>query len=373
MNGRRTREYIEYLRKEKGVPYLDVRLCKENTELFRSGYSEDTDVTGNECVYLYSATKPMTVVCAMRLIEEGKLSLDDYVEKYLPAYADTFLMKDGAAVPTQNKMTVRHLFAMSGGLTYNVATQPITDAVAATGGKADTVEVVNAFIKTPLLFEPGTFFAYSLCHDVLAAVVEKVSGKRFSEYMKEIIFDPLQMKNSYFHGPIEKIHKKYVSDDNGNLSPMEPYNYLILGDNYDSGGAGAISTVDDYMKFVIAMTNDGVGENGYRLLKKESIELLCSTDHEAAYARNDFDCIHGREDYAYGLGVRVRKNTTAWGLPAGEFGWDGAAGTYMMSDPTNKISVVIGLHILKWQAMFKGEHMKLVQCLYEDMQEEGLW
>ena len=369
MNGQKTKKYMEYLRNEKGIPYLDVRLCKGNEELFRSGYSGTENVTGNERVYMYSATKPMTVVCAMRLIEEGKLSLDDYVETYLPAYADTFLMKDGVATPTQNKMTVRHLFTMSGGLSYNVSTQPIKDAIEATGGKADTVEVV----KTPLLFEPGTLFSYSLCHDVLAAVVEKVSGKRFAEYMQEIIFDPLQMHSSDFHCPIDKIHKKYRCSEEGNLTPMEPQNHLTFGDNYDSGGAGVVSTVDDYMKFVVAMTNDGVGENGYRLLKKESIALLCNTDHEAAYQRNDFDCIHGREDYAYGLGLRVRKNTTKWGLPKGEFGWDGAAGTYMMSDPTNKISVVIGLHILSWQNIFKGDHMKLVQCLYEDMQEEGLW
>ena len=92
MKGRKAIEYIEKLCAEKGLAYLDVRLYKGYEELFSYGVANGEQPTGKERLYLFSATKPMTVVCAMRLIEEGKLSLDDTVESYLPAYKDAFCL-----------------------------------------------------------------------------------------------------------------------------------------------------------------------------------------------------------------------------------------------------------------------------------------
>ncbi|MBO5027042.1 MAG: beta-lactamase family protein [Clostridia bacterium] len=371
MNGKKTVEYIEKLCTEKSIAYLDVRLYKRDELLFSYGKTKGGVPTGDERLYLFSATKPMTVVCAMRLIEEGKLSLNDEVAKYLPAYAETFLMDgSGNRAQTKNKMTVRHLLSMSGGLSYNVQTEPVQELLKKTDGKAPTVDVVNAFIKTPLLFEPGERFEYSLCHDVLAAVIERVSGKRFATYMDEVIFQPLGMTDSGFHTERRGMYDMYDCDGTGKIWQIEPYNRLVLGENYDSGGAGVISTVNDYAKFATTLANDGLAADGYRLLRQETLGLVRSTAHAAMQVKNTFTCVQG-DEYGYGLGMRVRVQDTSWGLSKGEYGWDGAAGTYLMIDPTNKIAVVIGMHLLSWPNVFIGEHLRLVQKLYEDLRAEG--
>jgi len=369
MQGRRTKAYLERLVKEKKIPYMDILVQREHEPILRHFISLNGQATGKERLFLYSATKPMTVACALSLIEEGRLSLDDEVSKYLPAYANTFL--EGGA-PTKNKMTVRHLFTMSGGLSYNVNTPAVQKLLKETDGKADTVSLVQAFVKEPLLFEPGERFEYSLCHDVLAAVVEVVAKKRFSEVMQERVFSPLGMSNTGFHtqndAPMER---QYLADKSGKIVEMECENFLVLSETYDSGGAGAIGCVEDYAKFADAMACGGVGANGARILKEETVALMRSNTQGSAGVESTFTCVQG-ELYGYGLGVRTRKYATDWGLPVGEFGWDGAAGMYLLADPEHKISVVVGMHVRGWPYVINGEHLRLTQCAYEDMKEEGL-
>lgn len=367
MKAERTTNYLRFLIKEKKIPYLDILVQKEHKTLFRLYDALDGAATGKETLFLYSATKPMTVVGALRLIEEGRLSLEDKVSKYLPEYENTFLPGE---IPTKNKMTVRHLFTMSGGLSYKLP-NTAAELLRASKGCAGTVQVVSRFVKEPLSFEPGTRFEYSFCHDVLAAVVEIASGKRFCEYMKEKIFQPLDMTATGFHEKMKNVEKIYQADSSGIITEIPLKNEFVFGPNYDSGGAGVVSTVEDYARFVDAMACDGIGANGYKLLKKETIELLKKETHASLNVDNTFTCVQG-SDYGYGLGVRTRKRATEWGLPVGEFGWDGAAGTYMMADPVNHVSVVIGMHVKSWPNVFKGEHLKLVQCVYENAQEEGI-
>lgn len=370
MKGIRTKAYLEYLIEKKNIPYLDICVGKGQEEIFRHFADRHGKTTGEEQLYLYSCTKPLTVVGAMRLVERGVIGLDDPVEKYLPAYADTFILNEkGEPVPTKNKMTVRHLFTMSGGLTYDINTPPLQEIKRET---SKTTEFVSGFVKTPLSFEPGERFQYSLCHDVLAAVVEVASGKRFSEYMQEEIFTPLGMADTGFHNmPKEDFADMYTATENGEIQRITPINTLEVGSDYDSGGAGVISRVKDYAKFARVLACNGVAENGYRLLGEEALLEIRREQHSKLTVNNTFTCVQG-EDYAYGLGVRTRMKETAWGLPVGEFGWDGAAGAYLLVDPVRGISIVMGMHVLNWPFVFTGEHLKLVQCIYADMQEEGL-
>ena len=368
MQGEKTKAYLGQLVKEKYIPYIDILVKKEHQTLLRYYDSREKNVTGKENVFLFSCTKPMTVACALRLVEEGKLSLDDEVAKYLPAYANTFL-KNGEK--SKKKMTIRHLFTMTGGLSYRLP-QGVKDFLVETQSKAGTIEIVSQFVKEPLQFEPGERFEYSFCHDVLAAVVEVVSGKRFSEYIHDVIFMPLCMQGMGFHTEqLLKMAKLYQAKETGEIIEIPVENELIFGENYDSGGAGVIGNVEDYARFVDVMACGGESENGYRLLKKETVELLRQETTASLGIENSFTCVQGGE-YGYGLGVRVRKKQTDWGLPIGEFGWDGAAGTYIMADPVNKISVVIGMHLRGWPNVFRGEHLRLVQCVYEDMKAEGI-
>ena len=368
MKGEKTKAYLCELIKEKNIPYLDIIVKKEHETILRCYDSREKKATGKENIFLFSCTKPMTVACVLHLVEEGKLSLDDEVAKYLPAYANTFL-KNGEK--TKNKMRIQHLLAMTGGLSYRLP-QPVKDLLIQTENKATTIEVVSQFIKEPLQFEPGERFEYSFCHDVLAAVIEVVSGKRFSEYMREVFFLPLGMQSTGFHTEqLLEMQKLYQAKTSGEIVEIPIENEFVFGENYDSGGAGIISTVEDYARFVDLMACGGESENGYRLLKKKTVKLLRQETIASLGLDNSFTCVQG-DDYGYGLGVRVRKKETSWGLPVGEFGWDGAAGTYIMADPINKISVVIGMHLRGWTNVFKGEHLRLVQCVYEDMKEERI-
>ena len=369
MKGVKTKAYLDFLLKEKNIPYLDICVGQGQDTLLRYFADKQDKATGKEQLYLYSCTKPLTVIGAMRLVERGIIGLDDPVEKYLPAYADTFVLNaKGEPTPTKNKMTLRHLFTMSGGLTYDIHTEPLQEIKKKT---SKTVDVVNAFIKTPLSFEPGERFQYSLCHDVLAAVVEVASGKRFAQYMQEEIFTPLGMTNTGFHDMPSAFADMYEATADGGVRKIDAVNVLEIGPDYDSGGAGVISRVEDYAKFARALACGGITKDGYRLIEEVALREIYKEQHSSLAVNNSFTCVQG-EEYGYGLGMRTRLKETEWGLPVGEFGWDGAAGAYLMVDPVHKISVVIGMHVLVWPYVFTGEHLKLVQCVYEDMREEGL-
>ena len=371
MIGKRTKAYMDKLIKEKGLPYFDVSVHCGYDTVWRYFDGVNGGITGKEQILLYSCTKPMTVVCAMGLVEKGLLHLDDLVEKYLPAYADTFLLNEkGEKVPTKNKMTIWHLFTMSGGLTYDMFTEPLEE-IKRRGG--NTFDFCQGFVKTPLSFEPGTRFQYSLCHDTLAAVVEVITGKPFSQYMKEVIFDPLGMSESGFHNLDEsKLMELYATTPNGQFVKLNARQVFGMNDtSYDSGGAGVISTLEDYAKFAKAMACGGVCKDGHRLIEEKTIEQIRSVQHDRFEMDNSFSCAQGT-DYGYGLGVRTRLKETEWGLPVGEYGWDGAAGAYIMIDSVHKISVVMGMNILQWGPCFAGEHVNVVKCIYEDLKEEGL-
>lgn len=358
------KEFIEKIRKEIGIPYLDVVCYKEHNEVFRYASGEGT--TGKEQLYMYSCGKPITVVAAMRLVEEGRLSLDDKVCDYLPEIEKAFIINDnGDKEYVGNQMKVRHLFTMTAGFTYDVATEPILRLAKESQGKAVLRDFIAKFVETPLSFMPGERFKYSLCHDVLAAVVEVITKKKFSEYVKEAIFEPLQMNRSRFDNGETNMPDMYFASENGEIVKTDEGKILLPTPAYESGGGGLVSTVEDYIRFADALACDGVAANGYRVLKKETLGELRSEQFKEISVNNDFTCVQG-DDYGYGLGVRVRQRATDWGLCKGEFGWDGAAGSYLMVDPEKKISIFIGMHLRNWPVVFTGKHLQIVEKIYSE-------
>ena len=176
----------------RGIPACELSVTRDGECVYRKcvGYSDvaGTKPTCNRDIYyIYSATKVLTCISALRLIEEGKLSLDDPVSKYIPEFADAKVKrKDGSITPAEKIMTVEHLFLMTGGMTYERNQEKIDAAP-----DKSTVGLAREMAKEPLVFEPGTHYKYSLCHDMLGAVVAVVSGKGLWEYMNEIMFAPL--------------------------------------------------------------------------------------------------------------------------------------------------------------------------------------
>ncbi len=358
---------------ERGVPGLEMMICKNHEVLFHecagfSDYARTRKAQPSDLYWMYSCTKPVTVTAAMQCIEKGLFSLEDEVSKFLPSYKNAFVMADGERSPISKPMTIRHLFTMTGGLDYNLRREAVMRVNRESNYAATTAELVDAMAQDALSFEPGEKFQYSLCHDVLGAVVEKASGMTLREYMKKNIFEPLGMTLTDFRTekqPHENMAAKYIFDTKKRqVVPLAMTNEFVLSENYYSGGAGLVSCCEDYMKFADAMACGGVGANGARILKKESIDLLRREQLPSFCVTDSFSCTCG-EDYGYGLGVRTRISFKQGVRSAfGEFGWDGAAGANLLIDPENGVSVSYVQHVRNWTHLLGAMPLEQRDILY---------
>ena len=356
----------------KGVPALELIVMRDHETLFHEvmGYSDaarTVKAAPSDRYWLYSCTKPVTAAAAMRAMEEGLFELEQPVAELLPAYRDAYLLKDGARVKPESVMTVRHLMTMSAGLNYNFNRESIRRANERRGGCATTVEIAEALAEDPLDFEPGARFQYSLCHDVLAAVIEKASGMTFRDYVRTRILDPLGMKDTDFDttDAPRALSALYSWDGEKKRVVLQPSkNNFVLSPAYYSGGAGLCATASDYAAFADAMACGGVGGSGARILGDASIERLRAERLSSFSAIQQFSCTCG-PDYGYGLGVRTRSRFDHGVVSAlGEFGWDGAAGADILIDPVHRLSMAYVQHVLGWPNMLGAVHLQLRDVLY---------
>lgn len=327
---------------EHQVPGSDVAISYNGEIVYRymngtNDEAKSVPVKGDELYFLYSATKPITCTAALQLLEKGKIRLEDKLSDYIPEYKDMWVKTSEGVRRAQKPITLKNLFTMSSGLNYNIEAAGIREQKMRKPDSG-TLEMVRALANEPLEFEPGEHFLYSLSHDVLAAVVELAADMPFGDYLKKNIFEVCGMERTGFTLNEEirgKMCAQYIYDaqrDHADL--MEKENGFILTPAYQSGGAGLISCVDDYIKFVTEMAN------GNKLLKAQTIDLM-RANQLGQQAYQDFQSC--KPGYAYGLGVR----TDAAGNFAakGEFGWDGAAGAYVMIDPDNHIGIFYATHV----------------------------
>jgi len=346
-------DYLDSLGK-CGIPGCDCVVYRGHEPVFRhiTGYSDSIKtrpLTNTNTYWLFSASKLFTCTAVMQLAEKGRIRLDAPVSEYLPEYGD-LMVKNGSAVErAKNIMTIRHLLSMQSGLNYNLEAPSILKILEETHRHATTRQVIRALADEPLDFEPGTHFQYSLSHDVLGAVIEEASGKSFGTYLEENIFQPLGMKNTGFELTPERkanMSEQFVYDtDTMTSAPMSLENCYVLSDRYESGGAGLISTVDDYILFLDAMCNGGISSEGYRLITSASIDLMRG-DQLHDVSKKDF-ALFNRKGYSYGLGVRtlIEREKSGARSPLGEFGWDGAAGAYALIDVKNRLAIFYAQHV----------------------------
>ncbi|KUE74901.1 hypothetical protein ASJ35_16720 [Ruthenibacterium lactatiformans] len=379
-------QYLESLKNSDDIKGLDLIIKKKHKVIYRhkQGYNDyncTRPVSENDLYYLYSCTKIATVTACIQQVEAGKIKLDAAVSDYLPEFAhmkvaDNFVLGDFGNMPDQASPThpaqtsirIRDLLAMTAGLSYNTTAEPILELKKKSGNKASTREVVRAIAQMPLLYEPGTRHAYSLGHDVIAAVIEVVTGQRFSDYIIEHVFHPLGVHDVYFHLREEdkgRLADQYSCDFKTGKKFRHQGNTFELTDCYDSGGAGLIATVDGYSALLDALACGGVGANGNRLLTQKSIDTM-RTPQLNTVQRDDFT-LKGmfRPGYSYGLGVRVLVDDTKAKSPAGEFGWDGAAGAYALVDPKNGISLFYAQAILGLRGIYSDVHPQIRDLVYE--------
>ena len=256
---------------------------------------------------------------------------------------------------------------MTAGFNYDHQSPAIQKAHEKTGGEMQTLEVLRCLAQEPLWFHPGDHWRYSLCHDVLAGVVEVVSGMKFRDYVRTAILEPLEMHETYYHHTPETLSRtaeqyRYVfdADATANLVDLQRSGnasdgffknvgksiYLVLGPEYDSGGAGIITSVSDYAKLAGALGNYGISKKGARILKPETIDLMRQNALDPAQMA-DFNWQQLR-GCSYGLGVRTHMDKSLSGLRCniGEYGWGGAAGATVIIDPEIGLGVFYAQHML---------------------------
>lgn len=354
MNLEKLTEFLDSL-EEKGIPSVDCMIYRDHELVYRhmngtTDAKKEKKVDGSEVYLMFSMTKVQTMTAVLQLVEQGKLSLEDEVGKFLPAYRNLSVKQGDSVVPLTKPMKIKHLLSMQSGLDYDLGRPGILRVLKEKGNAATTQDIVNAFVESPIDFVPGEHFNYSLSHDVVAAVIEAVSGMTFGEYLKKHIWEPLGFKNTWFAKPVnddvKNLAQQFNCNEKGEIFPMEQSCCYQFTENYESGGAGLISCTEDYAVFADALACGGISKDGVRILKPETVELmktnlLCDTSREEI-ARN-----MGRTGYGYGCGVQVIMEPEKIGskAPAGVFGWDGAAGSCITMETKSKTSLVYSQHV----------------------------
>lgn len=336
------------------IPGCDckVRIGHETVYRYQSGYADlatKKPMKGNEFYYLWSSTKVMTAVLALKLYEEGRFLLDEPLERYAPEFSEMWIeevLPDGTLSrrKAERKIRIVDVFTMSAGFGYNMESKEIKDLIASKNGGGTARDMLKAFAAMPLRFEPGDRWGYSLGLDVLGGLIEILADCRMSEFAKKTVFEPLGMQETTYGIPkrddfYDRLATPYIYRDETDTHDLDSAPRHYLTPEFDSGGAGLVSTLDDYILFVDALANGGVGANGARILSSPTIDLM----------RTNFLNEHQRRTmtwtqllgYGYGLGVRTHIDHTKSGSlgPVGEFGWCGAAGTMVIADPSNRLAV----------------------------------
>lgn len=307
---------------------------------------------------LYSQSKPVTAVAVMLLVERGVIDLMEPVATYLPGFHNQRVAQGGGFVSVKRPAVLMDLLGMSAGLGYGgedvtgCATEQLMAEVkrrCKAGNPMTTVELANRIGELPLAFHPGERIRYSLCADVLGAVIEVADGRPFSRFLQEELFEPLGMWDTGFFVPEKKLSRLctcYERTAEG-LRPCSPANAGVFDTTEEpafvSGGGGLVSTIDDYMAFAGMLLDMGQWQ-GKRILSPQSVRFLTSSQHPY---EEKFRPWHGYEGYAYGKLMRqaVAPGKAPMFIRSGEYGWDGWLGAYFANFPTEEMTILMMMQI----------------------------
>ena len=292
-----------------------------------SDISENDTLESDDIFRIASMTKPIVSIGLMMLYEEGKFQLDDPVYKYIPEFKNLTVKKRKKTKPVKNHVKIIDLLRHSAGLNFK--------------GPEDYRKVIDMnleeytkdAVKTPLRFEPGTTWWYSSSTDICGYLIEVLSGQKLDVYLKNKIFDPLKMDDTFFNLPKSKIdrlttlyvigeNKELVSLDNKSNSPFKDKIILL------NGSGGLLSTTEDYLKFSVMLLNNG-SSNDKQIIKKNTLDLM-KEDHSLGLKYKKL--VFGKKK-GFGLGFEVVKEDDTKFGSKGTFGWGGMFGTYFRVDP----------------------------------------
>ena len=321
----------------------------------------DVPMAADTIFRIYSMTKPVVSVAAMMLFEEGHLQIADPVGEYLPAFHNLKVYVDeNTTANLERPVLVRDLLMHTAGLTYGFDESHPVDRMYAEAHVLDRQlppdEALDRLCRIPLVSQPGSLWRYSIATDVLGLVVAAVTGKTLGESLNEMIFEPLEMKDTRFQVPAEDLDRlsvNYQTNHYGQLVPMPnpDRDPVVIGVKSESGGGGLVGTTADYFRFAQMLLNEGTLE-GVRLLGPRTVRYM-ATNHLKENMEVFGNVDGGYGAYGFGLGFRVlmRPGRHRHLSGVGEYGWAGAANTYFWIDPNADL-----LGIFMSQLMPSGLH-----------------
>jgi len=324
----------------------------------RNGLDDERPMETDALFRIFSMTKPITTVAAMMLYEEGAFHLGDPVAKYLPELANMQLSIDGKPVPPQRSMTIEQLMTHTAGLTNGWHIEhPVerTYRDAALHQSADLNAFIDKLATLPLRFEPGTRYHYSVATDVLGALVERLSGQTLEHFFQTRIFDPLEMHDTFFNVPDDKMPRMagghLWSAEQQAMEPM-PAGLLppLSGVTLFSGGGGLISTARDYWRFC-EMLRRGGNLDGVRILGPKTVQAMTMARLTPEVRNNgatEYPASHLYPGQSFGLGAGVITDPAQAGVVSsrGEYSWGGIANTKFWIDPEEDLVVVFMTQVL---------------------------
>ena len=320
-----------------------------------------TPITRDTIFRLYSQTKPVTAAAAVLLIARGEIDIAADIADYLPEFREQYVDYGKGRKKADRHITVRDLLNMTSGLAYpddstvggrqsgsvfwNIEQRLDTD------NPVTTAEFSGMMAKTDLCFEPGERFMYGASADVIGALIERVTGMKFSEFLEKNFFEPLEMKDTAFYVPADKrgrLAKVYNYSDNGLVECIT--NHLGLRYKrdippaFESGGAGLCSTLDDYSHFASMLLENGTYK-GRKIMPEQAVKFLTGSflpEEKLWQFHQWWDWMSG---YSYGNFMRVCKNENETSLfsSKGEYGWDGWLGTFFSNEPAHGITLLMGV------------------------------
>ena len=329
-----------------------------------------------------SQTKALTSVAVMSLVEEGKLSLDDPASRFIPGFEHTTVAVRAdtgrAIVPAKRRITIRDLLTHTSGVSYGTDSlvAPLYEKAALgpaagwgwyTADKKEPIcPTIERLATLPFVAQPGERFVYGYSTDILGCVVERVTGKSLDEVIRTRITAPLGMKDTYFYlPPANRARLTAVYSSGPEMQVVRaPDGPKGQGDYVDgprrsfSGGAGLLSTAQDYARFLQMLLNGGVLD-GARILSPKTVALMTT---------NQTGTLFSQSGQGFGLGFRVLEQPGADGRieSVGTFGWGGAYGSNYEVDPQEHLVLVFMIQLLPSRSSVPAQFPTLVyQALVE--------
>ena len=377
---------------DKKLPGAVVMVARKGKLVYAQAFGSLNNAAGagmatDSLFRLYSMTKPLASTALMMLVEDGRVQLTDPVSKWLPSFKNpmvsvatfdpVFSAVGFKLVPANREPTLQDLLRHTSGIAYGELTKNtlVREAYIKAGVFQPTLDfdarslpgaqMADGLGKAPLAQQPGTAWEYSLSVDVQGRVVEAVTGKRLGEFLQERLFGPLKMVDTGFHVPAAKaarLAEAFAKDPASGVDNKLIDVSQVPGN--DSGGAGAVGTAGDYLRYCQAMLNGGQLD-GVRILSRSTVQLM-TADHLgpllAAAPVNPGALLMGVPGYTFGLGFMVRQADGIAGVhgTAGEFMWAGYAGTFFWAEPKEQLC---GVYMTQAPSPLRASYRRLMKDL----------